>query len=135
MSTWSKFFYSKWFILIGSSVVVFLLVSVGRSYYEQNKIRQEIMHLQEETKQLESKKLETIALLQYVHSPTFIEEKARTELNLIKPGEQVSIIKNPRKNSADRQNIAVMVPSSRSSNPEKWFNYFFGHNNNTTHLN
>ena len=91
-------------------------------------MRQEIEDLQKQLHSLESKKIETMELLKYAQSSTFAEEKARTELNLIKPGENVAIINNNDQSESNRQEKQDMIRWSQVSNPIKWFKFFFINN-------
>ena len=77
-------------VLFGLSVL--LTFSYVRAYYQEYRVRSEIDTLHEEVRDLEVKKLQTIEVLKYIQSPAFVEEKARTELNLLKPGEKMAVI-------------------------------------------
>ena len=125
MSKWSTFFYSRWFLVGGAILIVFLVFSVGRSFYQQNEIAHQIAQLEMQAKELETKKLQTLELLQYARSTNFVEEKARTELHLMKPGEHVMVVKNQDSPDKNRQIEQNMVSSSTLSNTQKWYNYFF----------
>ena len=63
-----------------------------RACYQDYQVAQEIRALQEQVNQLQKKKIESTALLSYVMSADFVEERGRTELNLKKPGERVLVI-------------------------------------------
>jgi len=106
-------------------VAIFTAVAYGRAYYRDYQIRKEIIDLQNEVKKLEAKKIETMEVLQYVKSTNFIEEKARTELNLVKPGEKMIVITSgtqPEASSSSKSwNYKQDVP-----NPVKWWRFFFG---------
>ncbi len=54
----------------------------------------------------------------------FVEEKARTELNMVKDGEHVAIIKQEGEKGS-RQPGGDLLESMQRSNPRKWWNYFF----------
>jgi len=108
-------------------LLLFVIFAFGRAYYRDYLVRQEINRLQAEVSRLESKKLETIELLKYVQSPEFVENKARTELNLVKPGEQVAIIDSSSVGAlASGQAEIKVVESSKLSNPAKWWKFFTG---------
>ena len=109
------------------ALVCVFLVAFGyaRAYYQDYKIRQEINVLQDEVKRLEHKKLESMEILKYVTSDAFVEEKARTELNLKKPGENVMVVTNPEvEKSPLLLGEGEGEVSSPLSNPVKWW-YFF----------
>jgi len=77
---------------------------------------------------LETKKLESMEILKYVVSGSYVEDKARTELNMKKPGENVIFIENlgQTDSSTMQQNnyTDVHVDESLLSNPRKWWYYF-----------
>ena len=117
-----RFFGSRLFLFTGLLVAILFAIGFGRAYYQDYKVRQEIRFLQDEVKNLETKKLESMEILKYVTSQAFVEEKARTELNMKKPGEQVMVITNlenqtPKKDTLGQEDIPL-------KNPIKWWYYF-----------
>jgi hypothetical protein len=96
-----------------------------RTYYQDYKVKQEIARLQDEVNNLQKKKFQSMELLQYVTSNAFVEEKARTELNLKKPGEHVLIIPNMQKNAETKEVSSQISESGQNlTNPIKWWYYF-----------
>lgn len=122
--TWKQLFGSRWFT--GITIVLFgiLLLAYIRAYTQNYHIQEEIKRLQKEAARLETKKIETIDMLGYVKSPAFIEEKARTELNLVKEGEHLVVVKGGGGLSSG-QIENDMLESLQFSNPRKWWRYFF----------
>lgn len=123
-SRWRIFFGSQWFLIGGVVILAFLVLGYARAWYQDYQVGQEIARLETEVKRLESQRLQTLELLRYVQSPAFVEDKARTELNLIKPGEQVAIIATSATHIPSGQPGRGMVESPRLSNPAQWWNYF-----------
>lgn len=124
-----RFFGSRLFLIIAIIILALVALSYARAYYQDFKIRQQITALQAEVKQLEKKKLESMEILEYVTSDAFVEEKARTELNMKKPGERVIVIDDsslleipPVDISQDLATNAVA--NTQLSNPMKWWYYF-----------
>ena len=118
-----RFFYSRLFLIIAFFGACIVALGYARAYYQDYKIREEIAALEREVRDLESKKIESLEILKYVTSDAFVEEKARTELNMKKPGEQVVVIQ--REGDAQRR----VVPGTSAdrpdlSNREKWWYYF-----------
>ena len=110
-------------MLVASVIAIMVVFSYGRAYYQDYLVTQEIQHLQEQTKKLEAKKMELLEVLKYVKSDSFVEEKARTELNMVKPGEQVLVV--PKTEVTDnRQENSGMVGWTNISNYKKWWRYF-----------
>src|SRR3989338_11430617 len=121
------FFVSRLFLagaLVLSAVVGF---GYARAYYQDYQIKQEIRELEQEVERLKTKKLESLDILKYVTSDAFVEEKARTELNMRKPGEQLVIIEREEDTSAVSMEEDVLAERAES-NPAKWLRYFFSAN-------
>jgi len=126
-SAWSLFFYSKIFLLLILAGILFTGFAFLRSYYQDYQVKQEIDRLKYEAENLEAKKLESLEVLKYVQSPDFAEQKARMEFNLVKPGEQVAIVKSASGElNASGQVDNKMVESSDVSNIIKWWRFFTG---------
>ena len=117
-----RFFGSRLFLLVGFVAAVLFAVGFARAYYQDYRVREEIRYLQSEVKNLEKKKLESLEILKYVTSLSFVEEKARTELNMKKPGEQVLIITNLE--NSENRGAANQKEVTPLSNPLKWWYYF-----------
>lgn len=120
-----RFFASRSFLLLALGLAILTAFWYARAYYQDYKLRQEIEQLQEEVKHFETKKLESMELLQYVMSSTYVEDTARTELNMKKPGEHVVFIEDLGNSSQDssKSNIQA-VDEQVLSNPLKWWYYF-----------
>lgn len=121
----SRFFSSKLFFVV--IIVLLALVAIGyaRAYYQNYGVQQEIAQLQEEVQLEKRKKIELLGILDYVQGDEYVEETARTELNLKKPGEKVIFVQG--KNSS---NLAVKESEignrggHKFSNTIKWWYYF-----------
>lgn len=121
---WKIFFSSQIFVIIITVVAVMVMVQYARAYYQDYLVRQEIVRLEEQAKKMEARKVELLEVLKYVKSDSFVEEKARTELNLVKPGEQVVVVPQA-KSPTDRQENQAVVRLDNIANYKKWFKYFF----------
>lgn len=120
-------FASRWFLAVAMVLLLLLVMAYARAYYQNYQIDQEIQRLQDETKKLEARKMETLDLLKYVKSSDYVEKQARTELNLVKDGEQVAVISGSRA-GATGQSTDKVVESTKMVNLIKWWRYFFGTN-------
>lgn len=127
---WKQVFYSRWFLLVLFGLVMLLTFSYIRAYYQEYRVRSDINTLREEVRELEVKKLQTIDILKYVQSYAFVEEKARTELNLLKPGEKMAVIPSGSFKNSPRQPEPDLLKWSKVKNPIKWFKFFFFKDNN-----
>lgn len=117
-----RFFGSRIFLIVAFLLVALVAFGYARAYYQDYRIRQEISALEDQVKRLETKKLESMELLKYVSSDAFVEEKARTELNLKKPGEHVVVIRH-EENRPFKETTAE-AQEEDLSNPIKWWYYF-----------
>lgn len=120
---WKNFFSSQIFVVIVVIVAIMVVFEYARAYYQDYLVRQEIAYLEDQAKKMESKKVELLEVLKYVKSDNFVEEKARTELNLVKPGEQVVVVPQAKQNGNRQENGAV-VRLENIPNYQKWLNYF-----------
>lgn len=129
-NNWKQIFYSRWFLLVLFALSILLIFSYIRAYYQEYKVRTEINGLREELDSLQSKKIKTMEVLKYVQSQAFVEEKARTELNLLKPGEKMAVIPSGSVKNSIGQPEADLVKWSNVKNPIKWLKFFFFKDNN-----
>ncbi len=120
------FFGSKFFL--GCALVLTLAFAFGfaRAYFKDYAFREEVRRLESEISKLEKKKLESLELLKYVSSTAYLEDTARVDLNLKKPGERVLFIDQ---GGVDATDVADTREGDFSngqeiSNPLKWWYYF-----------
>ncbi len=120
-----RIFTSRFFLLGAFVIAAIIAVSFGRAYYRDYEIRQQIKALQTKVDDLERKKLESLDLLGYVKSEAYVEDVARQQLGLKKPGERVIIVNGSATSSGPRQ-PAGGGPDERSTVPswQKWWWYF-----------
>jgi len=118
-----RFFGSRWFWVAAFIIAILVAIGFARAYYQNYKVNTEIKNLQDQINRLEYKKLESMEILKYVSSDAFIEEKARNELNLKKPGENLLIIKSA---SESGQMVTTTRPVEKNllKNYIKWWYYF-----------
>lgn len=120
-----RFFTSRLFLVVIFGMIGLIIFGSIRTYYQDYKVKQEIASLQNEVNNLQKKKFQSMELLEYITSDAFVEEKARTELNLKKPGEHVLIIPASPKHAEQKQLALNSSDSGQSlSNPIKWWYYF-----------
>lgn len=121
---WKTFFYSTIFLTGLLAAVGFMTIAFAKAYYAHYKIEQEINQLKKAKELSQAKKFQMMELLDYVKSSSFVEEQAHTELNYVKPGEHLLIIKTPT-SSLTGAAPDNMISTSTISNPKKWWFYFF----------
>lgn len=122
-SGWKIFFGSRLFMFMATIVALMVIFGYAHAYYQDYLVMQEIRQLQDQAKKLAAKKMELLEVLKYVKSDSFAEEKARTELNMVKPGEQVLVV--PKAAADNRQENSAVIGWNNISNYKKWWQYFF----------
>lgn len=118
-----RFFSSRLFLIVILIITALVAFSYARVYYQDYKVRQEIESLKKRVNALDTKKIESMKILEYVMSKQFVEEKARTELNLKEPGEKVLIINDLVENNLEETNQDE-GGNAPLSNIAKWWYYF-----------
>lgn len=120
------------FLAIGFVCVTGL--SAARELYRQNQVKADMTTLQQRVAQLEDRKATVSQLLQQLQTPEAIDRDARLRLNMQRPGERVYILRgsNWEKMAPDPAgNTPVLYADHPAeperSNPERWFRYFFIH--------
>ncbi len=115
------FFRTRLSLILGALFLLFVAVSVGREWFQNYSIQKEINALEEEAHRLESRRSELLELTQSLEGGGFLEEEARVELGLQRPGETVLVVETAAgSSSAEAEN-------RDQSNPVRWFNYFVHH--------
>lgn len=122
-SAWKTFFSTRFFIFGAFLAVAVLGAAYTRAYFRAYEIKQEIARLQAESGRLETKKLESLKMLEYIKSLDFAEVKARTELNLIKLGEEVAVVEPALEKGYGQENKRVLE-LDKVSNLLKWLKLF-----------
>ena len=121
-SALERVFLARWFLFMLLALVIIIAIGYARAYYADYQVRQEITKLQNEVRSLEKKKFTSLELLERAQTENFLEEKAKTELNLKKPGENVLII--PEIAAGENVQVNQAVDEPVLSNPQKWWYYF-----------
>lgn len=116
--------------LLGTIVFIVLSVSFVSSSFEVLKSKDRLDELNQEVASLEQKKLEIQKEVEFKKTDEYIEEKARNELNLIKPGEKVYVVsggESPEKISENvlSQSDVRNLDGSKNSNWYSWYRLFF----------
>lgn len=117
---------SKFKYLLGSTLFIFLSVSFVKSSFDVLKSKDRLDEINEEVRVLENEKTEIEKDIEYKKSDEYIEEKARNELNLIKPGEKVYVVMggdDPSDNVLSESDVAQKQDDK--SNWYSWYKLFF----------
>ena len=121
----TKLFYSPKFItLVGFIVLILVSIPLAKNISRRYLVDQEIMDLEQEITDLESKNKDFKDFVSYLESDQFVEEQARLKLGLKKPGEEVVVLKANLNASSSLLNLTD-DNNLNISHPQKWWNYFF----------
>lgn len=105
---------------------LFLVVSFLRVFLKDYELRKEIGRLQTDVSKLEKRKIESLEVLKKLQSDSYIEERAREELQAAKPGEAVLVVPGLSVSSTSQQALTIENEEPQQlSNPLKWWYYFF----------
>jgi cell division protein FtsL len=121
MSKSSKFKY-----LLGTTLLFIVSISLVKSSFQVFKskgrldiVKEEITKLEEEKKKLESE-------IEYKQTQEYIEEKARNDLNLIKPGEKVYVVVGEDIKSSSESNVLSGSSEREKENikDKSWYSWY-----------
>ncbi len=123
----SNFFYrlvssQRFLAIIGLAFLVVIILPLARTYSQKKLVEKEIEDIKNQISLYEQQNQELGELLAYLQSDQSLEEQARQNLNLKKPGEMVVVIEN-KKNLLDAAEADKQA--NQASNLEKWWSYFF----------
>lgn len=106
---------------------LFLFVSFLRVFLKDYELRNEIGRLQTDVGKLEKRKIESLEVLKKLQSDSYIEGRAREELQAAKPGEAVLVVPGLSVSSTATKSLTLTQElPTELSNPVKWWYYFFG---------
>lgn len=118
-----NFFASRLFLVVLLVITSLMALLYARAYYQDYMVRQEIRELQDDIEKLNTKKLESLKILEYVTSDQFVEETARTDLNMKKVGESVLVVPQVVSESTAAGDV-YNVEADDLSPAMKWWYYF-----------
>ncbi len=111
-----------------AAICVVLLVSFLRVFFKDYELRQEIARTQVEVGTLQKRKIESLELLKRLQSDTYVEDRAREQLQATRPGEEVIVVPGL---SVSSTAAATATPEPLSTETEElpnslsWWYYFF----------
>jgi len=117
-----KWLLSPYVLII--SLAISLLAGVGyvRAYLKDRSLEIEIEALKNQQESLERKKMDLTSLFRKVETDEYAREHAREELGMHEVGEKAVVIENVKEETGSQKKKKEMT----KSNPQKWFEYFFG---------
>lgn len=119
-SFWSAVYNSNIFIAILLVVLVLSILKVGKELARRHQINKEIQYLNQQLEDAKLNKGKLDNLISYLQTDQYVEEQARLQLNLSKPGEKRIDLSQSEK-SANQ----IVNSNNDLSNWQKWFSYFF----------
>lgn len=117
-----KFLRSKIGTVVLSGVLAVVLFVTARLLVEKYQVDKQVRDLQARADKIRGENQQLSDLVGYLNTTQFQEKEAREKLNLKKDGEFVVAL------PPNQQNQPAPAPVPVLSNPQKWYNYFFNHN-------
>ncbi len=117
-------------LVAGTVVLVLIIISIAKEIYQKNQIQKQIDELQQEAEKINKNNSSLQDKIAYLGSQDYQEKEAKDTLDLQSPGENVVVVQpSAAKESLDNNPEAVPnIPApqaAETSNPVKWWNYFF----------
>lgn len=124
-----RFLGSKILLLVSLFILIFFSVNLAREIINRRDLEKEIAQLKADMGTLAERNQELGGLIEYFKTTDFVEEEARTKLNLRKAGEHIIIVPEETGDGGQPAGEPIVNLSAGEvktfSNPERWFNYFF----------
>jgi cell division protein FtsB len=122
----SNYFYrlvssQRFLAIIGLVFLVLIIFPLARVYSQRRLVEEEIAGVQQQIHDFEQQNQNLGELLSYLQSDQALEEAARLNLNLKKPGEGVIVIENGK----NKGGVNAAAPAGAAGNLAKWWRYFF----------
>jgi len=123
----NNFFYrlsssQRFLAIVGLIFLLLIIIPLAKTYSQRRLVEKEIADVQKEIAEFESNNQELQEMIAYLESDQSLEEQARLNLNLKKPGEEVIIIEDKDLKKSQFQESSNQ---KQVSNFVKWWNYFF----------
>jgi cell division protein FtsB len=118
-SIWRSIYNSNIFISVLLVILILSILKVGKELARRHQINKEINYLNQQLAEAQLNRDKLQDLISYLESDQYVEEQARSQLNLSKPGEKrVDLSLAP-------ETLAIQQATDDRSNAKKWFAYFF----------
>lgn len=122
----NNFFYrlvtsQRFLAIIGLAFLLVIIIPLAKTYSQRRLVEQEIEDIKKEISDFETQNQELREMAIYLQTDQSLEEQARLNLNLKKPGEEVIVVEEKATTTA----AAQVIETDRRSNYRKWWNYFF----------
>lgn len=122
-----NFFYrlfssQRFLAIIGLIFLLLILFPLAKTYTQKRLVEKEIEEVRKEISDFESANAELKEMIAYLESGQSLEEQARLNLNLKKPGEKVIVVETLKNESSTDD---INKTTSAENNFAKWWQYFF----------
>lgn len=113
--------------ILGTILFTLLSVSFVKSSFDVLEGRDRLYEVREDVEELEKQKEQIKEGIEYKKSDEYVEEKARNELNLIKPGEKVYVVMGGESshNNVLSESDFNSEDIAKTSNWYLWYRLFF----------
>ncbi|MFH1522247.1 MAG: septum formation initiator family protein [Patescibacteria group bacterium] len=120
----------KFLAILGLVIIVLISIPLAKNISKRYNVNKEIKELEDEIVGLETNNKDLKRLVTYLESDQFVEEQARLNLGLKKPGEEVAVIKDNSLNlitggQEAKNKINNEANSKEGANSQRWLDYFF----------
>ncbi len=126
-SSSDNFFYrlvssQRFLAIIGLVFLVVIIFPLAKTYSQRRLVEKEIADVKSQINGFESQNRQLKDLVAYLQSDQSLEEQARLNLNLKKPGEGVIVVEDKK---IDIDETSATTTASAGNNLQKWWHYFF----------
>jgi len=123
----NNFFYrlvssQRFLAIIGLIFLLIIIIPLAKTFSQRRLIEKEIEDVKQEISDYESKNQELQEIITYLESDQSLEEQARLNLNLKKPGETVIVVEEDKNL---KKELNLPENSQATSHFSKWWQYFF----------
>ncbi len=122
---WKAIFASTWFLAINLVIFGFVGWSYLREATRGNDVENQLAALKRQAMELDIKNRDDAALLSKVGTKSFVERQARLSLGYQNPGEKEIYLTNGLGQASSFGKVDT-TDNSDLTNPQKWWQYFFG---------
>lgn len=121
--------FTKVIIIVEFLLVSYLFYSLTKNVYNSYKVDQVMESFETENALIEEENRRKIEDYLYFTSEEYIDKIAKQNLGLVNNGEEIIVLSSENSNTLSEENSEEDVgvsKRSRMSNPEQWWNFFFG---------
>ncbi len=123
----NNFFYrlvssQRFLAIIGLVFLLLIIFPLAKTYTQKRMVENEIDGVKKEISDFEKTNQELKDMITYLESDQSLEEQARLNLNLKKPGEKVIVIEQPKITASTSETNNA---TEGENNLAKWWHYFF----------